>query len=85
MLRLDRADRPRRALARLLAAAATARSGTAAPPASTAIGRAAAVERVGPAGRVRSLRYDHRGQLWVGRADGLYRLQRTARLAAGLA
>lgn len=32
------------------------------------------VERVGPIEPVRSLQLDHRGRLWVGRTDGLYRL-----------
>ncbi|MFD0739179.1 EAL domain-containing protein [Lysobacter koreensis] len=32
------------------------------------------LRRVGPIEPVRSLRLDHRGQLWVGRTDGLYRL-----------
>ena len=36
-------------------------------------------ERIGPAVAVRSLAYDHRGQLWVGRSDGLWRLHSDGR------
>jgi diguanylate cyclase (GGDEF)-like protein/PAS domain S-box-containing protein len=37
------------------------------------------VDRIGAAEPVRSLRQDHRGQLWIGRSDGLYRLHSDGR------
>jgi diguanylate cyclase (GGDEF)-like protein/PAS domain S-box-containing protein len=43
------------------------------------IGTRGGVERIGPAQGIRSLAKDHRGQLWVGRADGLHRLHSDGR------
>nr|WP_255746852.1 EAL domain-containing protein [Lysobacter sp. CFH 32150] len=39
------------------------------------IGARGGIERIGPAQPMRSLLFDHNGRLWVGSADGLFRLQ----------
>ena len=47
----------------------------AAPSGLYRVGQRGGIERIGPAVAVRSLLFDHAGRLWVGSADGLYRLQ----------